>query len=292
MSIVKTIMGFRLNIDTEYQGWILFFATLTALWVYCLPCYCAGMSPQICRKWAAWIQMRLPYFLFGATIFNAGMLVLIITWLPDWGYGDYVKCMLHMALFAAKNAMKFMTSIAFIVIFVFVVAFRDRFLKLLGMDKKNVLRFKLRDIFGGSTRAIELVIWKVEDLPAAQVFSPNNVFVEVNLGYNEPMKTRVHNNAGSNCILKETIQLNFDQDEDEEPLYLFVKNQKVMGAGELGRLELKADDVKEIEKESEVRKSRGEWNDEAFVQKQLIPRGKIWFRVLPVEEEAQPAMSC
>merc|ERR1719440_987556 len=181
--------------------------------------------------------------------------------------------------------MKFMTSIAFIVIFVFVVAFRDRFLKLLGMDKKNVLRFKLRDIFGGSTRAIELVIWKVEDLPAAQVFSPNNVFVEVNLGYNEPMKTRVHNNAGSSCILKETIQLNFDQDEDEEPLYLFVKNQKVMGAGELGRLELKADDVKEIEKESEVRKSRGEWNDEAFVQKQLIPRGKIWFRVLPVEEE-------
>merc|ERR1740117_1966285 len=168
-------------------------------------------------------------------------------------------------IFAMKNAVKFMTSIAFIIIFVFVVAFKDRFMKLAGIDHKTVFRFKLRDIFAGGTRAIAVDIWKVEDLPAASTFAPNNVFIEVFLGYNEPMKTRVHNNAGSSCTVKESLQLNFDQDEDEEPLYLFVKNQKVMGAGELGRLELKAEDVAAVEKECmEKLKGGGEWTDESF----------------------------
>merc|ERR1719460_2086122 len=111
----------------------------------------------------------------------------------------------------------------------------------MGVDHKTLFRFKLRDLCGGSTvRAIEVVLWKVEDLKAASPFLANNVFVEMNLGYNEVMKTRVHNNAGSNCILKESLQLNFDAEEDEEPLFIFVKNQKVMGGSELARLELPA----------------------------------------------------
>jgi len=293
MSFVKLVMGFRLNIDTEYQGWILMFASLTAVWVYCLPCYCAGMQFSLARRYAAWIQMRLPYFLVVATVFNAAMMFLVITWLPDWGYGDYVKCMASFALFAAKNAMKFMTSIVLIVIFVFVVAFKDRFMKLAGVDHKTVFRFKLRDIFGGSTRAIAVDIWKVEDLPAASTFAPNNVFIEVFLGYNEPMKTRVHNNAGSSCTVKESLQLNFDQDEDEEPLYLFVKNQKVMGAGELGRLELTALDVAAVEKECKAKGGSNEgWKPEYFVEKRLIPRGTIWFRVMPVDDEEAKMQVC
>jgi hypothetical protein len=295
MSVFKLFMHFRLNIDAEYQGWILAFATLTAIWVYCLPCYCAGMQLTIARRYAAWIQMRLPYFLAVATVFNIGMMFLVITWLPDWGPGDYVKCMLMAALYLAKNAMKFMTSIAFIVIFVFVVAFKDRFLKLAGVDHKTVFRFKLRDIFGGTTRAIAVDIWKVDDLPAAQVFAPNNIFIEMYLGYNEPMKTRVHNNAGSSCILKESLQLNFDENEDEEPLYLFVKNQKVMGAGELGRLELKAEDVFAVEKECAARRANGGsglWAPEHFVEKRLMPRGTIWIRVLPVDDEEKMNMVC
>lgn len=292
-SPLKAIMAFRLNIDSEYQGWILMFASLTAVWVYCLPCYCAGLSFSLARRYAAWIQMRLPYFLAFATVFNAAMMFLVCTWLPDWAPADYVKCLASFALFAAKNAMKFMTSIAFIVIFVFVVAFKDRFMKLAGVDHKTVFRFKLRDIFGGSTRAIAVDIWKVEDLPAAQVFAPNNVFVEVFLGYNEPMKTRVHNNAGTSCIVKESLQLNFDQHEDEESLYLFVKNQKVMGAGELGRLELKAEDVAQVEKDCTAKGgANGGWNPEFFVEKKLIPRGTIWFRVMPVDDEEARMQTC
>lgn len=222
------------------------------------------------------------------------MLFLVITWLPDWKPADYVKTGLRFALFMAKNAMKFMTSIAFIVVFVFVVTFKDRIFKLMGMDHKTVFRFKLRDLFGGkSTRAIELNIWKVEDLPAASLLAPNNVFVEVHLGYNEPMKTRVHNNAGSNCFMKESLQLNFDENEDEEPLYLFVKNQKVMGAGELGRMELKADDLHKIEKECSASRS-WQWGEQDFgkFKKPLMPRGYIWFRVAPIEEEEAGSYRC
>jgi len=289
MGFVDKLKEFRLNIDPEYQGWILAFATLTALWVYCLPCYCQGMQLPYLRRQAAWVQQRLPYYLIVATLFNAGMMFLVVTWLPDWAPIDYVKAMGKVAVFGAKNAVKFMTSIAFIVVFVFVVTFKDRFMKLAGIDHKTVFRFKLRDLWGSTSRAIQLDIWKVEDLPAASPFTPNNVFVEIFMGYNEPMKTRVHNNAGSNCVLKETLQLNFDENEDEEPLYLFVRNQKVVGTGELGRLEMKAEDVVQIEQDM---KGRTGWEQEGFICKNLIPRGQIWFRVQAVDDEEAKMQVC
>lgn len=293
MGLASQILDFRLNIDTEYQGWILMFATLTAVWIYCMPCYCAGMQMQCCRRLAQFIQMRLPHYLFVATCANLVMIYLVIKWLPDWEISDYVKCGLRLALFMAKNAVKFTTSIAMIAVFIFVVAFKDRILRLMGIDHKTIFRFKLRDIFnmgGTSTRAIELVIWKVEDLPAAQMFSPNNVFVEVNLGYNEPMKTRVHNNAGSNCIMKETIQLNFDENEDEEFLYLFVKNQKVMGAGELARAELKPDLLFALEQK--YKNMPVEFREDCFEQQKLMPRGTIWLRVREIDDEEDNSMRC
>lgn len=240
------------------------------------------------------IQQRMPVFLFFATIFNAGMLFVIITLLPDWGYGDYIKTMAKGALFLAKNAMKFAVSIAMIVIFVFVVTMRDRIAKVLGIDHVSLFRFKFRDVFGGvSTRAITVHVYKVDDLPTAQVFAPNNVFVELHLGYNEPSKTRVHNNAGTSCILKESVQMNFDDEEDDDPMYIFVKNQKVMGANELGRLELKASDIAEIEEESKKKGGAGGdlWNPNNFVQKRLIPRGTIYFRVEPVNDDEEKTAS-
>lgn len=294
MGLVAKILHFRLDVDTEYQGWILLFATLTAIWVFCMPCYCAGWSCPWARRFAAWIQQRLPYFLFVAAIFNAGMLFLIVTWLPDWGYADYAKMILGGLLFLAKNLMKFITSIALIVVFIFVFVFKDKIAKVAGIEYKTLFRCRLRDICPGGkqTRAIELVVQKVDNLPAASIFAPNNVFLEAHLGYNEPMKTRVHNNAGSSCFLKERIQLNFDPDEDEELLYLFVKNQKVMGAGELCHIEKKPSEVMDLEKESKRRRTGDEWQEGTFIPVDLIPRGTIYLRVENVDDEDYHAMSC
>lgn len=290
-------MSFRLNIDTEFQGWILLFATLTAVWVYCLPCFCAGQSLAVFRRFASWLSMRLPYFLVFATIFNAGMLFLVITWLPDWGYGEYVGAMMLLALWMATHLAKFMTSIVMIVGFCFVVIFKDRILKVIGLDHRTFFRCKLRDILScgyTSVRPIEVLVLKAEDLPSAQLLAPNNVFVEIYFGYNEPMKTRVHNNAGSSCILKEQLQLNWDETEDEDVLFIFVKNQKVFAFGnsELGRLELNVSDLKKLEQACKELPDPNGWPDQAFIKKELIPSGAVWLHVRGVHEEGHGGIMC
>ncbi|CAE7194775.1 RHM1, partial [Symbiodinium natans] len=135
----------------------------------------------------------------------------------------------------------------------------------------------------------QLLIWKVEDLTSSDLFHANHVFIEAFMGYNETMRTRVHNNAGSDCILKESMQLNFDEDDDEEKLFLFVQNQKVMGAQELARVEISSQAVKDLLKDSE--KVRGpqqvlQWDANCFPKSfPLIPRGQIWITAVPVEDE-------
>eukprot|EP00931_Biecheleriopsis_adriatica_P086925 TRINITY_DN61472_c0_g1_i1.p1 TRINITY_DN61472_c0_g1~~TRINITY_DN61472_c0_g1_i1.p1 ORF type:complete len:315 (+),score=87.63 TRINITY_DN61472_c0_g1_i1:94-1038(+) len=290
-STVNQVLDYRVDIDEEFQGWILIFASITAIWLYCLPCYCAGMSYSPARKFASWISQRLPMFYVWMTMFNALFLFLVVTWLPDWGFGQYIEVCLAAAAWTVAHMLKWATSIAIILAFAFVVAFKERFALMLGLDHKQIFNCKMRDCLTcwTSTRfqAIEVQIWKVEDLPSADLFQANNVFVEAHLGYNETMKTRVHNNAGSDCILKETIQLNFDEDDEEEKLFIFVRNQQVMGAAELARVEISTGDLKEL-----VRKGGRNsnqiitWSQESFGEPLgLIPRGNIWLRASVVDDE-------
>jgi len=223
---------------------------------------------------------------------------MIIQWLPDWTPKDFVKTSVKFLGFIVKHVMQCLTSLALIVVACFVFAFKDRILKMLGLDHRTMFRCKLRDCLScgvSNIRALELYLWKVEDLPSASMFTANNIYVETYLGYNEPMKTRVHNNAGSACVLKETIQLNFDETDEEESLFLFVKNQKVMGSSELGRLELTPDKVAAVEHlcQEKIRSGDVSWHEGHFVMENLIPRGKIWFHIRPVQDEDQfHALQC
>lgn len=289
-SAVKSIADFRLNIHEEFQGWILCFATVTAIFLMCLPCYCAGLSYAPARRFAAWLSQRLPSFYFCMTIFNFLFLVLITQWLPDWTFAQYLITMVKTLGGTMKHLVDCATSIAIIAAFCVVVAFKDRIAQLLGFDHKTLFRFKVRDCLScmgpSRFRPIELSVWKVEDLKSADPFLANNVFVEFFLGYNEKVTTRVHNNAGSSCLLKEHLQLNFDEDDEEEILHVFVRNQKVMGTSELARQEIQADSLKRMVRSA---KSYGEavrWTDEYFSEPiMLIPRGKLWLRAAPVEDD-------
>lgn len=288
--VVKHIMEFRLDVDTEYQGWILMFSTMSVLWLFCLPCYCAGLSSSSARKFASWLHMHLPAFYFLMAVVNGGIMFLIVTWMPDWTFVEYLKTLAKSAGWTIGHLLKFASSIVMIILFGFLVAFKDRIALMLGLDHKTVFRFKFRDClncFSSSRfRAIELTLYKVEDLPAGDVFSANNIYMEVWLGYNEAMKTRVHNNAGSSCILKEAVQLNFDEEDEDDNLVIFVKNQKVVGGGDLARLELTPKDIKECELAS-LAAARGpfEWKDNYFIKHNLTPRGYLWFRIVPIDEE-------
>lgn len=288
-------LKWRLNVDEEFQGWILLFATLFAINVFCLPCQWAGSSWSWKRGCANRVQRHLPIYLVSAAIVNAGFLFLVVTWMPDWEPSDYLKCVAKTVQFLAKNFVKMAVSIAIITVGIILLSFKDRIMKVIGIDEKNIFRFKFRDIFGGGNlRAIELQILKVDGLPNKNPFVANNVFIETKLGYNEAMKTRVHNNVGVGCTFKENIQLNFDEDEEEEELLIVVKSQKVVGAEELSRLTLLPKDIVKIEKEC-GKGSQG-WNPSAFVERSLESTsgegGKIYFRIQEVEDEDARALMC
>jgi hypothetical protein len=294
MGLVKKIIEYRLDVDVEFQGWILIFATITAIWIFCMPCYCAGLQSSWARRLAKWLSLRLPQFFAVAALVNGVIMFLIITWLPDWDYGDYIKALLGAVLWTIGHVMKFMDSIVLIVAFLFVVIFKDRIAMIIGLDHTRLFRFKLRDCLNcfQTTRftPIELIMYKAEDLPAADLLTANNVFVEVwGLGYNEGMKTRVHNNAGSSCILKETVHLNFDEGDEDDNMTIFVKHQGLMmGAHDLARVELTSKQVKEYMQESNRRlphQAGLKWEEEHFVMLRLNPRGSLYFRINPVEEE-------
>ncbi|CAE7672931.1 RHM1 [Symbiodinium pilosum] len=289
------VLEYRLDIDSEYQGWILIFTTLTCAWLFCLPCYCAGMSSPGARRMAAWISQRLPYFYTFMTLFNALLMYLVIQWLPNWTFTQYLGVLAKSAGWTFGHVLKWATSLAMIIAFGVVVAFKERIALMLGLDHKQLFNCKAKDCLNcwstARFRPIELLIWKVEDLASSDLFHANHVFVEAYMGYNETMRTRVHNNAGSDCILKESMQLNFDEDDEDEKLFLFVQNQKVMGAQELARVEVSSASVKDLLKDSE--KLRGpqqvmQWDANYFPKSfPLIPRGQIWISAVPVEDEYQ-----
>eukprot|EP00434_Breviolum_minutum_P012161 symbB.v1.2.010722.t1/scaffold703.1/size171257/8 len=75
-------------------------------------------------------------------------------------------------------------------------------------------------------------------------------------------------------------------DDEEEKLFLFVQNQKVMGAQELGRVEVGSDKMKQLLKDGQRKGGDIQWSAASFPTSfPLIPRGQIWVTAVPVEEE-------
>ena len=85
---------------------------------------------------------------------------------------------------------------------------QDRIQLLLGVDPANFIRLRSSDIFCCGTdtsRPIEVLIWKVEDIRSAVPVTSNNLYTEVVYGFNGNMCTRVHNNCGSNAIFRSAV---------------------------------------------------------------------------------------
>jgi len=258
-----------------------------------LPCYLAGLRSPSLRRMAAWCSLRLPAYFGVAACFNGAMMFLLVTWLPDWEPVDYIKAGIKALTWTIGHVLAAMDSLVFIIAFLFVVFFKDRIAMVLGLDHTRIFRFKLRDFLNcfqtTRFRPIELILYKVEDLPAADILTANNVFVEVwGLGYNEGIKTRVHNNAGSSCILKETMHLNFDEGDEEDNMNIFIKHAgMMMGSHELGRAELTAANVVNFMEESDKKLSAKKpltWEDNNFLTLPLHPRGVLHFRIVPVDD--------
>merc|ERR1712224_656075 len=160
------------------------------------------------------------------------------------------------------------------------------------MSWKDLIPFGLTS---GKKRPIEVFIWKITDLKSAtnKVLKANDIFVECHMGYNEPMRTRVHNNAGSNCIVQESFQINVDEDKSGALMTLLVKDQSLMTSQEVARLMISTREICGIEDQTGKRRETFTYSEDSFVALTLSPCGKIWIAIAPVEdgdEEQRPLM--
>lgn len=178
--------------------------------------------------------------------------------------------------------------------------FKDRVFEVLGVENASAIFGDFRDWATCWSmkrfHPLEVFIWKVEGLPSARLHSPNDVFCEVSFGYNVVMKTRVHHRAGHSCNFKETLQLNFDPFDSERRLTLSIKSQEVVGASELAKLQLGAEQVRRLEEPlAEELRSVGwgskadpaVWSPENFRAMDLVPAGKVYVRFMPVPEDSK-----
>jgi len=153
-----------------------------------------------------------------------------------------------------------------ILILVFVVTLwkvKDNILRAVGVDNPQYLLGDWRDWATCWSmlrfEPIECWIWKVTDLPSANTTAENHLFCSLSIGYNPQMRTRVRNAAGSACILKEKLQLNFDPLDLSAVLIIRIHSQDVLGSTELARLDVSCTQINELctaQKSAQYRKRK------------------------------------
>lgn len=189
--------------------------------------------------------------------------------------------------------------------------FKDRIFDALGVENPELMTGQVRDwVTCWSMRrfhAVELFIWKVENLPPANALqSKGNVFCQVTLGYNSLMQTRVHHEVTSSCIFKESAQFNFDPFDRANNMTIRFRSQDMLGTTELCSVQLSANQINRLDVPGDGPRIIGWgsttsatggssiWAPQRFEPIDLIPRGKVFLRFEPVvnEEDVHSSILC
>lgn len=246
-----------------------------------------------------WVYSRLHLFFCVVTYFNLFILACTVTVLPDWTVDEFFIYLVRFLTWILVHLKKMLTSCFILFGFYLMIKFRERIAVAAGIEHVQVIRFSWKDIFKVSSkvRPIEVHIWKVEDLQSSggKLLKPNDIFVECHMGNNEPMRTRVHNNAGSSCVIRESFQMNVDEDAPSSLMTLLIKDQALVSSRELARITLSTREVFGIEDQTGKRGVEFGYTPDDFVALSLLPRGSLWVRIAPVsdvdEEEKEPLMN-
>lgn len=287
---VVTDMGwpFRLDIPLEYQDWIIVAVCALIIGMWCTPCVCGRMRNRCSRQFTTWVYTRLHVFYWGVLYLTLFITMFMIWVLPDWTLADFLDYTGRFLRWILIHMQKMIISACIIFGFMLALKFRERITFLAGMEHITVFRWSLSEAFGfkGKQRPIELFIWKVDGLQSSstKILKANDVFVECHLGFNEPMRTRVHNNAGSSCVVREAVQLNINESSPNTLLTLLVKDQNMIGGSELGRLNLSTPELCGIEDQTGKRRIAFDYSEDFFVPLGLSPMGTIWLAIAPVED--------
>lgn len=289
---------FRLDIAVEYQDWILVGMCFGILAVWCMPCFCGTLKNKASVGFTRWVYIRLNCFYCVLVYLTLFTIMMTIGVLPDWTVNEFFKYVLMFLVWMLVHVKKLITSASIIICFLLLFRFKERIAMAAGMEHVSVLRFSWRDLlpsFASKVRPVEVYIWKVDDLQSSvgKAYKANDIFVECHLGFNEPMRTRVHNNAGSSCLIRESFQMNIDEASSGSLLTLMVKDQSLMSSTEIGRLIITTREVCGVEDATGKKRVDFMYSEESFVSMNLMPRGKIWIAIAPVEdadEEKAPLM--
>lgn len=286
--IVYDKWPFRLDIEVEYQDWILVGMCVVVCCIWCLPCMCGRMRNSCSRSFSNWVYTRLHTFFCIATYFNVFIMMCTIGVLPNWTVNEFVIYFIKFVDWTLVHVAKLITSLSILFGFWLLFRFRQRIALAAGLEHITVFRFSWRDCLGFRTkrRPVEIFIWKCEDLhsSAGKVLKANDIFVECHMGDNEPMRSRVHNNAGSQATIKESFQLNIDESFPDTLMTLLVKDQALLANSELARLTLSTREICGIEDQTGKRRSTFQYSKEFFLELNLSPSGKIWIAVAPVDD--------
>lgn len=277
-----------LDIAKEYQDWIIISVCVLIAVLWCLPCICGKMHNKCSRSFTNWVYTRLHVFYWG--VLYATLLIVMFTMgaLPDWSMGQFLKYLGKFLSWTLVEMQKMITCLSIVVGFSLMMKFRERVVFLAGMEHITIFRFSLLQYLGfkSKQRPVELFIWKVEDLPSSstKLLKANDVFIECHMGFNEPMRTRVHNNAGSGCVVRESLQFNIDEGSPSALMTLLVKDQTMVSSAELARIVLSTRELCGIEDQTGKRRVAFDYTEECFVELSLSPMGKVWLAVAPVED--------
>lgn len=207
------------------------------------------------------------------------------------------------------NTLRVLIAFVALIVLVFLWKFKDRILETIGVDNPQMVIGEFRDWATCWSMKrftpVEMYIWKVEGLPAVHLHQANDVFVQIDCGYNVSMKTRVHLRAGHTCTFKESMQFNFDRYDMDTRLYISVKNQDVLGSTDICSKQLGADQVYRSLEPHTLQPAqrtigwgttRGDtentaWSESRFKAIDLIPAGRMWVRFQPVADEEAGAPS-
>mmetsp|Transcript_104732 Transcript_104732/g.337682 ORF Transcript_104732/g.337682 Transcript_104732/m.337682 type:complete len:339 (-) Transcript_104732:113-1129(-) len=278
---------FRLDIPVEYQDWILVAVCMVLVSIACMPCFCGRMHNRCSRAFTRWVYTRLHVFFCFVIYFDLLVLMFTIGVLPDWTVNEFLQQAVLFVTWVLVHLQKMIVSFSILFGLFLMVRFRERLLLAAGMEHVTVIRWNWRDALGlrAKKRPVEVFIWKVEGLlSSSKKLKANDVFVECHMGHNEPMRTRVHNNAGSACLVRESFQLNIDESAASTLMTLLVKDQSLVASTELARLMLSTRELCGIEDQTGKRRVAFEYSEECFVSLDLSPGGKIWIAIAPVED--------
>ncbi|KAF4671901.1 hypothetical protein FOL47_001122 [Perkinsus chesapeaki] len=237
---------------------------------------------------------------------------------PDWTFDQYFQYGGRFAAWLFEHVPKAMVSLAIMFVFYILYRMRAQLGAALGLEEPSACEWFT--VIGGDPlewlpRELSGLLQSIErpshdavrqDLGSGtertqlpSIVKSNDLFCEIRFGSNEIMRTRTYNNIGSRCSLRSALQLNVDTSHKGSSLVILVKSHTGAMSPELCRLSLSQREVIDLESNclaycdttepalyaSQITGTAGfKWADSFFEEYHMIPRGRIWLRLSPIQD--------